>query len=495
MTVLITRLKEVSFAVVPVTAIVMLLNFTFTPLSAVLIARFLIGVAIIIAGLAVFLFGVDIGVTPIGNSIGSSVVKSNKLWIVIIAGLVLGFIISIAEPDLHILAGEVEAVTSGAISQYQIVIVVSAGIAVMLSLGLARILYGIPLNIVLSVLYLITLVIAFFTTRDFLAISFDASGATTGALTVPFILAVATGVTKLKKDSIGSEKDSFGLVAIVSTGAILSVMIMSIVSGNSSLTGSLPAHTASSSVIGPFLDKLPVFAGDVFVALLPVILVFLALKKAVFKLSKRAVRRVLFGLLFTFAGLVLFLTGVNAGFMDVGSAIGFALASMDNKTLLVIVGFVLGLGTIISEPAVYVLTRQIEDVTSGYVKRKVVMIMLAVGVGFAVALSMLRIMVPEIQLWHYLLPGYAIALAMTFFVPKLFVGIAFDSGGVASGPMTATFILAFSHGAADAIESADVLVDGFGMIAMVALMPLIALQLMGLMYKLKTRKEGIGGVK
>jgi hypothetical protein len=228
---------------------------------------------------------------------------------------------------------------------------------------------------------------------------------------------------------------------------------------------------------------------------MPVVLVFLVLKKRVFKLSKKAVRKVLFGLLFTFVGLVLFLTGVNAGFMDVGSAIGFALASMNNKSLLVIVGFVLGLVTIISEPAVYVLTRQIEDVTSGYVRRKVVMLMLAVGVGFAVALSMLRIIIPEIQLWHYLLPGYVISLAMTFFVPKLFVGIAFDSGGVASGPMTATFILAFSHGAADAIESADVLVDGFGIIAMVALMPLIALQLMGLMYKLKTRKEGIGGVK
>ncbi len=474
---------------------VLVLGFTFTPLSPVLLVRFLIGASLIVIGLTAFLFGVDIGITPIGNSMGFAIAKSNKLWIVAVSALALGFFISIAEPDLHILAGEVDSVTSGLISQLKLIVVVSAGIAVMLSLGFIRILYNIPLYIILGVCYLIILVLALFTSRELLAISFDASGATTGALTVPFILALAMGVTRLKKDSKASEKDSFGLVAIVSAGAIMSVMIMSIASGGAQLTGSMPAHKASESVIEPFLSSLPVAAGNVLLALLPIMLMFLVLKRIAFGMSKKAALRVLIGLLFTFAGLVVFLTGVSAGFMEVGGKIGFALASMENKSFLVIIAFVIGFATILSEPAVHVLTRQIEDVTSGYVKRKAVLIMLSIGVGAAIALSMLRIIIPEIQLWHYLLPGYAIAIAMTFFVPKLFVGIAFDSGGVASGPMTATFVLAFAHGAADATTGADVLADGFGMIAMVALTPLIALQIMGLVYKIKTVKGGIGGVK
>ncbi|MGB4377672.1 MAG: DUF1538 domain-containing protein, partial [bacterium] len=197
------------------------------------------------------------------------------------------------------------------------------------------------------------------------------------------------------------------------------------------------------------------------------------------------------GLLYTFIGLVLFLTGANAGFMDVGSIIGYSLTAGGNKLFVVIVGFVLGVVTVLAEPAVYVLTHQVEDVTSGYVKRRLVLVALSLGVGSAVALALLKIIVPGIQLWHYLLPGYIISVVMTFFVPPLFVGIAFDSGGVASGPMTATFILAFSQGVAEATAGADVLLDGFGTIAMVALTPLIALQVLGLIYKVKTVKGGI----
>jgi hypothetical protein len=181
---------------------------------------------------------------------------------------------------------------------------------------------------------------------------------------------------------------------------------------------------------------------------------------------------------------------VNGGFMEAGATVGYKLGAMDQNGLLIGVGFVLGFVTILAGPAVYVLTNQIETVTSGYIKRKTVLGALTLGVGAAVALSMLRITLPELKLWQYLLPGYAIALVMTYFVPKLFVGIAFDSGGVASGPMTATFILAFAQGAAEAIEGADVMLDGFGIIAMVALTPLIALQILGLIYKMKTRKAG-----
>lgn len=423
---------------------------------------------------------------------GSHLTKTNKLWMVAIGGIILGFFISIAEPDLHILAGQVDFVTSGMISKMSIVLVVSIGVAILLSLGLIRIVYNIPLYKILTVVYLIIFILALFTSEEFLAISFDASGATTGALTVPFILALALGTSALKKDSKASEKDSFGLVAITSTGAIIAVLLMSIFSKADKITGSLETKsTNSDSIIIPFIDKLPTIIGEVMIALLPLLVIFVIFQKYAFKLKFKSFRKILKGLFYTLIGLVLFLVGVNAGFMDVGSVVGHSLASLENKSYLVIVGFILGLVTILAEPAVHVLTLQIEEVTSGYVKKKVVLIALSIGVGFAVALSMLRILIPEIKLWHYLLIGYGIALILTYITPKLFVGIAFDSGGVASGPMTATFILAFAQGAAESIEGANVLVDGFGVIAMVALTPLIALQILGLIFKMKSKKGGV----
>ncbi len=490
--VLFSKFKEVLCSVLPITIIVFLLNFTISPIEAPVFFRFIIGVVFIIAGLTIFLFGVDIGIGPIGNSMGSDITRKNKIWFVVVAGLVLGFFISIAEPDLQILADQIEFVTSGIITKWSIVIIVSVGISVFLSAGLIRIVYNTPLYKLLSVIYLVIFVLALFTSQEFLAISFDASGATTGALTVPFILALAKGVSELKKDSKASEKDSFGLVAIASSGAIISVMLMSIFSKADKIASGIGAQeSATASIISPFLHELPVMAQEIVLALLPILAIFLASQKVSFNLSRKAIRSCLFGLLYTFIGLVLFLTGVNAGFMDVGRIIGHTIASMDNKTYIIVIGFIIGFVTILAEPAVNVLTHQIEDVTSGYVRRNVVLIALSIGVGFAVALSMVRILVPEIKLWHYLLPGYLISLAMMYLVPKLFIGIAFDSGGVASGPMTATFILAFAQGAADQVEKASVLADGFGIIATVALMPIIALQILGLIFKIKSRTKGV----
>ncbi|WP_018213898.1 DUF1538 domain-containing protein [Desulfitobacterium hafniense] len=492
MNVLLEKLKEVLISVVPIIILVLVLNFTIIPMEPLLVFRFLFGALLIVLGLAIFLFGVDIGISKIGTLVGGALTKSNKLWIVVAAGLVLGFFISIAEPDLHILAGQVDMVTSGVIAKLSIVVVVSIGIAVMLTSGLVRIIYNIPLYKLLTVLYLIILGLSFFTSSEFLAISFDASGATTGALTVPFMLALALGVSSLKKDGKASEKDSFGLVAVTSAGAIIAVMIMSILSKKDEITGSLQESAqVSSSLLAPFINKLPVVAYEIFIALLPIMLMFFLFQKISFKLSSKAYRKVLKGLVYTFIGLVLFLTGVNAGFMEVGSKIGYNVAVLDSKWIIVVIGFILGLVVILAEPAVYVLTHQIEDVTSGYVKRPVVLIALSIGVAFAVSLSMLRILIPGLQLWHFLLPGYVVSILMMYFVPKLFVGMAFDAGGVASGPMTATFILAFAQGAAEAIEGANVMVDGFGVIAMVAMTPIIALQTLGFIFKMKSVKEGL----
>jgi len=485
------KLKEVLYSVLPITFMVLVLNFTITPLETPLLIRFLLGSLFIILGLSIFLFGVDIGITPIGNLMGSGIAKSNKTWFIIVAGFILGFVISVAEPDLHILAGRVDSLTNSVITKTSIVIVVSIGIAALLSTGLIKIAYNIRLPRLLTILYLIIFVLCLFSSPIFLAISFDASGATTGAITVPFILAIAAGVSTLKKDSKVSEEDSFGLVGIVSAGAIMTVLLMSVISKVSDITGSLDYNTLDyPSIIAPFIEVFPTILYESFLALFPIVVIFLIFKRK-FKLSKKATGKILKGVLYTYIGLVLFMVGVNAGFMDVGSLIGYKLAKLDNDFILIGIAFILGLVTVLAEPAVHVLTYQVENITSGYVKRSAVLSALSVGIGLSLALSMIRIMVPGIQLWHYLLPGYIISIIMTYFVPELFVGIAFDSGGVASGPMTATFVLAFAQGAAEAIEGADVLIDGFGIIAMVALTPLITLQILGLIFKIKSKKEVI----
>ncbi len=486
------KLKEVLISVLPITVIVIILNFTIAPVGALLMGRFLMGAFLVTAGLAVFLVGVDIGITPIGQVMGSGITKTNRIWMVIAGGLILGFFVSVAEPDLHILADQVAAVTAGAISKMSIVLVVSAGIGILLTVGFLRIVFSVPLYKLLTGLYLIVLALSFFTSQEFLAISFDASGATTGAMTVPFILALAMGVSSMEKDSKGSEKDAFGLVAIASTGAIISVMAMSIIRGQAGVAGELSTGGAESdTIIWPFIQSLGHIAIEILIALLPIVALFVLAQLFLIRSSKKTLRRIAMGILFTFIGLVLFLSGVNNGFMDVGRALGEEIALFESKVPLVAVGFLLGFVTILAEPAVHVLTNQIEDVTSGYVRKRVVLAALALGVGVAVALSMIRIATPAVKLWHYLLPGYAISLALMYFVPKLFIGIAFDSGGVASGPMTATFILAFAQGAADAIEGASVMVDGFGMIAMVALTPLIALQVLGGIFKLTGAKREV----
>lgn len=483
------KFKEAFSSILPITIIVIILNFTLTPLGVPLIIRFIIGAILIIIGLSVFLIGVDIAITPLGSQVGATLAKSNKMWIVVVGGLIVGFFISIAEPGLIILADQVDIVTSGQISSLSILSIVSIGLALMLAMGFVRIVTNTPLYKVLTVLYILVFILALFTPIEFLTIAFDASGATTGILAVPFILALALGVATMKKDSKASEMDSFGLVAIASVGAIMSVMILSIFSGTRDFTAKLEFNiTESKSILEPFIENIPTLFKEGFLTILPLLIIFLFFQKVYFKMSSRNVAKMVKGFIYAFIGLFLFLVGVNTGFMDVGGIIGYTLASYDNKSYIVVIAFILGFVTILAEPAVYVLTHQIENVTSGYVKRKAILLALSIGVGAAVALSMIRIIVPGILLWHYLLPGYIISLSMIYFIPKLFVGIAFDAGGVATGPMTTTFILAFTQGAAEAIEGANILTDGFGMIATVAMTPIITLQILGFIFGMNLKK-------
>ncbi|NBG87826.1 DUF1538 domain-containing protein [Isachenkonia alkalipeptolytica] len=487
------KIKEVFFAILPITLIVVILRLTIVPIDNHLMGKFLLGSVFILFGLTLFLIGVDLGIAPLGSLLSSVITKKNKLWLVITAAFVLGFIISIAEPGLLILGNQIDALTAGVISSFTILTVVSLGIGVFMILGFLRLIYNIPLHVILLGSYGIILVLGLFTSPEFLAIAFDSSGSTTGVLAVPFILSLSLGITAMKKDSKASEKDSFGLVAIVSVGAVISVMILNLFTEVEEFAAvEIAEVTFGDSVIGAFINAVPgAFLESLFV-FAPLVAIFLLIRFT-WPIKKEALRKMTLGFIYALIGLSLFLVGVNTGFMAVGSEIGSFLVGLDTYFYLILIGFILGVATILAEPAVYVLTHQIEDVTSGYVKKNIVLVALALGVGLAISLSLLRIVVPEIQLWHYLLTGYLFAMILTFITPKLFVGIAFDAGGVATGPMTATFILAFINGAAYDHPTADVLVDGFGMIAMVALMPIITLQILGTIFKLKTVKKGVNG--
>lgn len=484
------KAKEVFFSVLPVTLLVLLLHFTLSPVPSNMLGRFIIGELLVIIGLTIFLIGVDLAITPLGDLTGSFLAKTNKLWLVLLGGVIVGFFICAAEPDLIVLANQIEQVTQQALKSFSLLMSVSLGLAIMLAVGFLRIFYNFPLFKLLLVIYGFIFIGSLFTNPAFLAISFDASGSTTGVLAVPFILALSVGISKLKKDSKASEKDSFGLVAIASSGAIMAVMLLNILTPINEIQA--PASEASHSQAAlflPFIHLIKHSVTDGFISVLPLFVILIVLQAVAFHLKKREFRKLLIGFIYVFIGLSIFLLGVNGGLMEIGGVIGRSLAKLPNPNMILIIGFILGVVTILSEPAVYVLTDQIEEVTSGYIQRKAVLFSLAIGVGIAVALSVLRVLIQPIQLWHYLLPGYLIALGLMFVTPKLFIGIAFDAGGVATGPMTATFILAFIQGAADQIETANVIIDGFGMIALVALMPIIMLELLGVLFKIKAQRK------
>ena len=483
------KFREVLSAVAPVVILVVILNFTLTPVPTELFFQFIIGALAIILGLAILLLGIDNGVLPFGEQMGLSFLKSNKIWYVVFVGFLLGFFVNIAEPDLQVLANEVTEVMGGFIPMMVILVTVSIGTGVMLASGITRIVKSFRLNILFMFVYGAIAVLSIFASSDMMAIGFDASGATTGALTTPLVLALSLGVASLKKDSRSSEEDSFGLVGVMSTGAILGVLILNLFVKTENVVPNLPERSVAAGILGPFAEAIPGVMLKSFIALAPIVIMLFIFQRVKFHMPKRAFLKALFGFAYAYVGLVVFLTGVNAGFMNVGNIIGNGLAAYDNKAVLVGFGFFLGLLVILVEPAVYVLTQQIEDVTNGYIKRRTVLVTLSIGVAFAVSLAMLRIAVPGIQLWHYLVPGYIIALVLSFLAPKLFVGIAFDSGGVASGPMTATFVLALSQGASDAVEHSNILIDSFGVIAMVAMTPIIALQVLGLIYRVKAKKS------
>ena len=461
------KLLEALQAVLPIVAIVLVLCFSIAPVSPSILLCFLLGAAMIIVGIMFFTLGAEMSMSPMGERVGAMLTKSRSVPLIIGVGFLLGFLITISEPDLQVLANQVPSIPN-----MTLILSVAAGVGLFLVVAFLRMLLGIALPKLLVVFYGLIFVLAAFVPKEFLSVAFDSGGVTTGPITVPFIMALG-----------------FGLVALCSIGPILAVLILGIAfqaSDSTYVPPILPNVSDSVELWQLFHEGLPTYIKEIATSLLPIIAMFGVFQLAALKLDRRTLGRIGVGLAYTYLGLVLFLAGANIGFMPAGNYLGQVLAGQSFRWLLVPIGMLIGYFIVKAEPAVYVLNKQVEEVTDGAISAGTMGAALSAGVSLSVGLAMVRVLTGISILW-FLIPGYAFAIGISFVVPKLYTAIAFDAGGVASGPMTATFLLPLAQGACVAVGG-NIVTDAFGVVAMVAMTPLITVQLMGLMAQLKQRR-------
>ena len=475
------KAHEAVWSVLPIMLIVMLLAFTIAPIPTGILAQFLLGGILVIGGMIFFTMGAELSMTPMGERVGGSLLRTKKLWVIVIVGFILGVIITISEPDLQVLAEQVSSVPN-----LVLIMSVALGVGVFLVAALLRILFGIALAPILFIFYTIIVILALFVPKNFLAVAFDSGGVTTGPMTVPFIMALGVGISAIRNDK-HAENDSFGLVALCSIGPIIAVLILGMLySTDSSFAEDIIYEVSDSVELGKvFLQRFPRYFKEIALSLMPIFIFFEIFQLISLKLNKKLHIKICIGLVYTYVGLVFFLTGANVGFIPAGNYLGTVLASLPYKWIIIPIGMIIGYFIVKAEPAVYVLMKQVEELTDGDISGKSMQISLSVGVAVSVGLSMLRVLC-QISILYLLIPGYVIALILTRFVPKIFTAIAFDSGGVASGPMTATFLLPLAQGACIALGG-DVVTDAFGVVAMVAMTPLITIQILGVIYTVRNK--------
>lgn len=471
------KINESLSSVLPITIIIFILSVTFVPIPIGTTIMFLGGASMLVVGMGFFSLGADMAMMPMGEGVGAQIFRMRNIWLAVFVCFLMGFMITVAEPDLQVLARQVPSVPS-----MVLIATVALGVGVFLVVAFLRIVLQISLPKMLIGFYLALFVLAAFTPRDFIPVAFDSGGVTTGPITVPFIMAFGLGLASVRSDK-GSQDDSFGLVALCSIGPILAVLLLGIVYN--------PSDTTYTSVVAPevattrdvalqYAHECPEFIREVLFALVPICIFFLIFQFITHRYAKGQLIRISVGFVYTLIGLVLFLTGVNVGFIPVGHLIGSTIGGSDHPWVLIPLGMLIGYYIVNAEPAVHVLNKQVEEVTGGAISQRAMRLALSIGISCSLALTMVRILT-GISIFWLLIPGYGAAMAITFFVPKIFTGIAFDSGGVASGPMTSTFLLPFAMGACESFGG-NVLIDAFGVVAMVAMTPLITIQIMGLIY-------------
>lgn len=479
---LILKIRESLNSVLPITLTVLILNFTIAPMPFGVRGLFLIGSVFLILGMGLFTLGADLAMMPMGEQIGAQLTKSKNFILLIGVSLAMGIMITIAEPDLQVLANQVASVPN-----MTLILAVAVGVGIFLVVALLRILFQWRLSYMLIGLYILVFVFGSFVPENYVSVAFDSGGVTTGPITVPFILALGIGISSVRGGK-SSHDDSFGLVALCSVGPILAVMIMGMFFDTSSIdAGKSSIETIANldQLFGQFEIGFPAYFKEVAIALSPIVASFLLFQIFALKLPKTQLIKMAVGVLYTYLGLVLFLTGVNVGFLPAGAYIGEYIGSLPYNWVLIPLGMIMGFFIVSAEPAVHVLNEQVEDISGGAISKAVMLLSLSIGIAISVGLAMLRILF-GISIWYIILPGYLIAVTLTFFVPKIFTAIAFDSGGVASGPMTATFLLPFAMGACEAVGG-NIFTDAFGVVALVAMTPLITIQTVGLIYRIKVR--------
>ena len=485
---ILNKLKETAVSVLPVMAIVLFLGLTFVPLEKALLARFVVGGLFLIFGLTIFLLGVDLGIQPMGERCGAELTKKRSLILLLIVAFIIGFIVTAAEPDIQVFGDQVRSIFP-VVNKLTITFVIAGGVGLFIMLGLLRTVLNLSIKWTFFIAYTVLFAVAFFTPDSFIGIAFDSGGATTGPMTVPFIMALGLGVSSVRDDN----DNSFGLTGVCSIGPVMAVLIYGIGLANTSAFADMASIQAAaySSNVSVEIESFAHIVGHVLreslISIAPLFGLFVIFQIWLLKMTKRQVIRIVIGFIYAFIGLTIFLIGVNSGFSQTGAALGQKLGSLAVSrggiwyAILLITGLVFGAIIVCAEPAVWVLSEQVEQVSGGTIKRKVLLIFLSVGTAIAIGLSMLRA-VSGFNLKYILIPGYIIAMLLMIFSPSMFSGIAFDSGGVASGPLTSTFVLSFTLGAAASGNGGN---DSFGVIALVAMMPLLAIQIMGIIFKMK----------
>ncbi len=486
---LLEKIKETVYSVLPIYIIVLILHFTISPLETSLMVIFTISTLLVVIGLSMFNLGVDNSIEKMGNVVGTNILKKNSVPFVVIVSFLVGFMVTFAEPDLQVLGSQLNQITGGQVPALLLIGVVSVGTGIFVVIAMLRILYGIKLNKIFLISYAIIFILGAIVSLvqpNLLSVSFDSGGVTTGPLTVPFIMSLGIGVAA-RRASKTNQEDSFGVVGLASAGPIMAVLVLAVFTFNMKIDASTfneltPVATEISSILGVLLLEFK----NVFIALSPLVAIFGVLNYLYFKLKSSDLIDIGRGLVLNYVGVSLFLTGVNAGFSPVAQTLGATIITSANGWMIIIIGFILGLVIVFAEPAIWVLNRNVEDISGGSISKTLMMGSLSISVGLAVALAMARIYF-QFSLWYYLIPGYALAFILMKKSPALFTAIAFDSGGVSTGPMTATFILSMAIGAAVAHQG-NVLTDAFGLVAIVAMMPLIVIQLLGAVYSSKLQQ-------
>ncbi len=481
--VILEKLKEASASVLPIVSIVMVLCLIWVPMQNDLMLAFVIGAVFLIVGMSLFTVGSELSMTPIGSHIGSRLTRSRNMALILSVSFLLGISITVAEPDLQVLAGNVPGINSTVL-----IIVVSVGIGLFLMLSMVRILRGISLRWMLVGFYGLVFLLALLSDQDFLSVAFDSGGVTTGPMTVPFIMALGVGVASIRSDAKAQE-DGFGLVGLCSIGPIIAVLILGIIyqTATEGSENMILSYADSVALGHGYLQAIPENLREVGFALLPTVAFFFIFQFASLHLKRVPFLRITVGLFMTLVGLMLFLTGVNVGFSSLGYMLGQQLTNPKWRFLLIPLSMLMGWFIINAEPAVHVLNKQVEELSAGAISAKAMGISLSLAIATAMGMSMVRALTGLSILW-FVVPGYLISLTLSFFVPNTFTAIAFDSGGVASGPLTAAFMLPFVMGAVSAMGG-NIMTDAFGLVALVAMMPLITVQAMGVVSVISARRD------